>query len=229
MHLFYRKDRHGSDGPVIRPVENDVEAQEARSLLTEQIKHPSPVPFPERLIEDDHQLRATLIGAWADERLVAAAFIGPDIQDSQLAGAVAGDHAREFFIENVAMIHGIAVDIDHRHEGIGSKIKRFLTPWAADHHTCLVLSIATTDFARAMNEKTGYIVLPPQVPLVIKVIDHVTGKRFAIAFPFSPDQRRDGSWAYGIITQPAGIAFQVGEYDPAAAPQSAHDDRNPIE
>jgi GNAT superfamily N-acetyltransferase len=210
---------------VIRPVGNEVEAQEARVLLTKQIAHPSDVPFPERVVEDDDLLRPTLIGAWADDSLVGAAFIGPDIQEANSAGLVAGKHAREFFIRNVAMIHGVAVSVDHRHEGVGTQIKRYLDAWAADHHAFLVLSVATTDFARAMNEKAGHVVLPPQVTLRIQVIDHITGEGFDIGFPFRDDEGYDSSWAWGAVAQPAGFAVRIAEVDPPAAAVGGHERR----
>lgn len=193
----------------IVPTANQMQTDMVWNLLTEQIEHgwdeslPKPAPNPDDLY------RPTLIGAWAEDRLVGGAFVMPDSQDAQALVSLGADKAAQAFERSCCMIQGIAVDSEHRRENIGSEIKRHCDLWAAQHDACLVLSIPTNDAARRMNEKAGYDVLPPQVALCVEVTD---------------DDRTIACWAFHIVAQPKWVPLAVGQGTVKGT--GGHDDGN---
>ena len=169
------------------------------NLLTEQIGECRNQQLPKPLPNPDDLFRPTLIGAWAEDRLIGGAFVMPDSQDAQALVSLGADKAAQAFERSRCMIQGIAVIPKHRREGLGLKIKRYCDLWAAQHDACLVLSIPTNDAARHMNEKVGYDVLPPQVSLCIEVTDD--DNAITCCFPVDgvvPDVCR----AFHIVAQP---------------------------
>ena len=152
------------------------------NLLTEQIGECRNQQLPKPLPNPDDLFRPTLIGAWAEDRLVGGAF---------------GD-AAEFLAVRTAMVQGIAVLPECRRMGVGAEIKRHCGLWAAQHGCVLVLSVVTNDAAARMNEKAGYQVLPPLVTLVVEAVDHGRSVTF-IGLPFDRDSPACTRWAFGLV------------------------------
>lgn len=198
-----------ASGIRIIPTADQMQTDTVWDLLTEQIEHgwdkalPKPRPNPEDLF------RPTLIGAWAEDRLVGGAFVMPDSQDSQCLATTGAYEAAKAFERSCCMIQGIAVAPEHRGEGIGTQIKHAVDIWAAQHHACLVLSIPTNDQARRMNQKAGYVTLPPAVPLVVKITDH--GHATLCVFPID-DSVPGSRWAFRVVRQSADPALAVGQW-----------------
>ena len=149
----------------IVPTADQMQTDMVWNLLAEQIEHGWDESLPKPLPNPDDLYGPTLIGAWAEDRLIGGASAMPDSQDAQALVSLGADKAAQAFERSCCMIQGIAVISKHRREGLGLKIKRYCDLWAAQHDACLVLSIPTNDAARHMNEKVGYDVLPPQVAL----------------------------------------------------------------
>lgn len=218
------------DSPLrVAPIVDEVNAKRARRLLLRQIKERGDTPFPKRFRDDDGKLRATLIGAWADDRLVGAALIGPAVQVGRKIVAesepVAGVYyAAQLVSRHVAIVEGIAVRPEYRRKHVGLQIKCFCDTWAADHEACLVLSIPTNDAARGLNKKAGHIVLPSEVALVIQVVDDRLGQ---VHTPFALPRARDGRsgcWACKPLGKRAGFAIRVGQYPAVPAMSGTHDE-----
>ena len=167
---------------VVRPVKNELEAQEAVRLLADQI----PVGFSEKIpsmpVKDDGTLRPTLVGAFRDETLVGAAFFGPAEHIAAEAGALLSGRepamvvyeTTQSLIRNVAYMAGIAVLPGHRRQGIGRKIKLFCERWAANHHADVIIGGSTTNEAVALNKSMGYTILPQKVALMLQCVDTKT-------------------------------------------------------
>ncbi len=219
---------------TVRPVATDIEAQETRRLLTEQIHARIEAPMPTGPVHDDGTLRPTLIGAWRDNRLTGAALIGPAIQAARqmLAGqgtAPGTYQAAQTIMRHVAMSEAIAVHPDHRHEGIGLEIKRFCDTWAARHQAHLVLSIATTPAARALNEKAGHKTLEATVALVLQVVDQHQ-RPLHPAWAILRDQSQGLSlWTLLPLVQPQDTPLRVGQYRNEPGPGTRHPQGEPIE
>lgn len=173
----------------VAATQEDVER--ACRLLSEQIRHPSPVPFPTAPIERHDGLHAELIVARCDNAIQGAAFIGPDVQEAEYFALMSNDHARRIVIEHVAMVHAIAVDPSWRRRGIGLSLKLACDAWAADHGADLVVSVPTTQAARHLNDKAGHVVLDPGQILVLKI----QGEPRPTGFPLT-----NGSWAFALTT-----------------------------
>ena len=123
------------------------------NLLTEQIGECRNQQLPKPLPNPDDLFRPTLIGAWAEDRLVGGAFVMPDLEDSAYYAAAGHGDAAEFLAVRTAMVQGIAVSPECRRMGVGAEIKRHCGLWAAQHGCVLVLSVVTNDAAARMNEK----------------------------------------------------------------------------
>ena len=197
-------------GLRIVPTADQSQTDMVWGLLAEQIEHgwdeslPKPAPNPDDLY------RPTLIGAWAENRLVGGAFVMPDSQDAQAFTSIGADKAAQAFERSCCMIQGIAVVPEHRREGIGLKIKRRCDLWAAQHDACIVLSIPTNDAAARMNEKAGYDVLPPQVALCVEVADDDRG--IVCCLPMGGDVP-GARWAFHIVAQPQWTPLAIGQCD----------------
>lgn len=187
---------------------DQVQTDAVWDLLTEQIAHGWDESLPKPLPNPDGLYRPTLIGAWAEDRLVGGAFIMPDTQDAQNLRLMGADDAAQSFERSCCMIQGIAVSPEHRRKGIGLRLKLFCDMWTAQHDACIVLSIPTNDAARRMNEKAGYKVLPPEITLCIKIIDNGCG--ITCALPI--DDTVPGScWAFHIVAQPKWVPLAIGQ------------------
>lgn len=106
------------------------------NLLTVQIGECRNQQLPKPLPNPDDLYRPTLIGAWAEDRLIGGAFVMPDSQDAQALVSLGADKAAQAFERSCCMIQGIAVIPKHRREGLGLKIKRHCDLWAAQHDAC---------------------------------------------------------------------------------------------
>lgn len=94
------------------------------NLLTEQIGECRNQQLPKPLPNPDDLFRPTLIGAWAEDRLVGGAFVMPDLEDSAYYAAAGHGDAAEFLAVRTAMVQGIAVSPECRRMGVGAEIKR---------------------------------------------------------------------------------------------------------
>ncbi|NEG89811.1 GNAT family N-acetyltransferase [Bifidobacterium aerophilum] len=198
----------------IRPVANEIEAQEVWLLLAEQIAHPANRPRPQVIRYDDGTLRPTLIGAWSKNGLIGAAFVEPDEIAAQ-DFARFGDHdAAQIIRSHVAILEGIAVIPERRREGVGLKIKLFCDAWAAQHHAKVILGIPTNMAARRLNEKAGHTVLEANVGLVMQITDKYNTP---ISHPVAMCRTQDdgfSAWAWRILSKTTGAAIHIGEYGP---------------
>lgn len=210
----------------IVPTADQVHTDMVRDLLTEQIEYgwdkslPKPAPNPDDLY------RPTLIGAWSQDRLVGGAFVMPDSQDAQCLAVRGAYDAAEAFERCCCMIQGIAVAPERRGEGIGTRIKRAVDAWAARHNACLIPGIPTNDEACRMNQKAGYVTLPPLVPLVVKITYH--GRQTLCIFPI--DDTVPGSrWAFRPVGQSADPALAIGQWNMEGTRRGDHDGRLPVQ
>lgn len=215
---------HPTGRLVIRPVETQVEAQEVWSLLTEQIAHGWDKCFPQPGVNLDDTFRPTLIGAWTQDSLVAGAFVMPDEQTADAFMANGVQHAAQMTLRAVAVTQGIAVAPEHRREGLGLEVKRFCDAWAAQHHTCLMLSVITAHEALGLNEKTSHHVLPTDVVPVIQIHDNTTGADCLT--DLGPRDQAGGysQWSIGVIGQTHGLTVHLGQYRAAMGPPRGPDD-----
>jgi GNAT superfamily N-acetyltransferase len=199
-----------SDGTLRFTVADDqMQVDMIWNLLTEQIGECRNQQLPKPLPNPDDLFRPTLIGAWAEDRLVGGAFVMPDLEDSAYYAAAGHGDAAEFLAVRTAMVQGIAVLPECRRMGVGAEIKRHCGLWAAQHGCVLVLSIVTNDAAARMNEKAGYQVLPPLVTLVVEAVDHGRSVTF-IGLPFDSDSPACTRWAFGLVGHVDGLAVRVG-------------------
>lgn len=76
------------------------------NLLTEQIGECRNQQLPKPLPNPDDLFRPTLIGAWAEDRLVGGAFVMPDLEDSAYYAAAGHGDAAEFLAVRTAMVKG---------------------------------------------------------------------------------------------------------------------------
>lgn len=199
-----------SDGTLRFTVADDqMQVDMIWDLLAEQIGERRNQRLPKPLPNPDDLFRPTLIGAWAEDRLVGAAFVMPDLEDSTYYAATGHGNAAEFLAVRTAMVQGIAVIPEYRRMGIGARIKRYCGMWAAQHGCVLVLSIVTNEAAARMNEKAGYQVLPPLVTLVVEAVDH--GRVVAlIGLPFDRDSPASTRWAFGLVGHVDGLLVRAG-------------------
>lgn len=223
-----------NDRVEIRPVATNIEAQQARILLTQQIHAGIEAPMPTGPVHDDGTLRPTLIGAWQGNHLVGAALLGPAIQQARQMLASQGVNpdtyqAAQTILRHVAMGEAIAVHPAHRREGIGLKIKRFCDTWAADHDAHLVLSIVTNHAARALNEKAGHLVLEPHVALVLQVVDQFQRPLHPAWALLREQDQGLGLWALLPVTQPQDTPLRVGQYRNEPATGARHSQNETIE
>ena len=206
---------------VVRPVKNELEAQEAVRLLADQI----PIGFSEKVpstsVKDDGTLRPTLIGAFRDETLIGAAFIGPGEHIADQASALLFasesrtviDKATQILRRNIAYMAGIAVLPGYRRQGIGRKIKSFCELWAANNHASLIVGIATTRKAVALNKSLGYTVLPQQVSLMLQCVD-VKTREYVNQAPIALTRNTgDGMsrWVFKQLTETRRSPILVGK------------------
>lgn len=234
------KDRVAGTEVLIRPVGNELEAQEAVRLLADQI----PVGFSEKIpsmpVKDDGMLRPTLIGAFRDEALIGAAFIGPAEHIAAQAAsllfmrepATVIDETVQSLRRNVAYMAGIAVSPGYRRQGVGRRIKLFCERWAADHSADVIIGVSTTDEAVALNKGMGYTVLPQGVALVLQCVD-VKTREYVNAIPIALGRSRDNGmsrWAFKQLTETRrspvlmGQLVMVGQARPAFAKKAAGED-----
>ena len=99
-----------SDGTLRFTVADDqMQVDMIWNLLTEQIGECRNQQLPKPLPNPDDLFRPTLIGAWAEDRLVGGAFVMPDLEDSAYYAAAGHGDAAEFLAVRTAMVQGIAV------------------------------------------------------------------------------------------------------------------------
>ena len=204
-----------SDGTLrLAVADNQMQVDMIWDLLAEQIGERRNQQLPQPLPNPDDLFRPTLIGAWAEDRLVGGAFIMPDLEDSAYYAAAGQYDAAEFLAVRTAMVQGIAVIPEYRRMGVGVGLKRYCGLWAAQHGCVLVLSVVTNDAAARMNEKAGYQVLPPLVTLVVEAADHGRTVAF-IGLPFDRDAPASTRWAFGLVGHVNGLSVRVGMGDVA--------------
>ena len=156
----------------------------AKRLLTEQIKNRSNVPIPDYPITTRPGLHYELIGAWHDQRLVGAIFIGPADNYAYDRDLLANPTYRpEILSRTVASIEGLAVQPHYRRGGIGLALKNAATAWANDHGAGHIISVPTTEAARELNNKAGYYLAPRNIILVLENSEH----NLRVGFPFPAD------------------------------------------
>lgn len=227
---------------LIRPVGNELEAQEAVRLLSEEI----PVGFAEQVpppgVKDDGALGPALIGAFRDEALIGAAFVGPAEHIAAQAASLLFtreavtviDETVQSLRRNVAYMAGIAVSPGYRRQGIGRRIKLFCERWVADHHAGVIIGVSTTDEAVALNKSMGYTVLPQDVALVLQCVD-VKTREYVNAIPIALGRSRDNGmsrWAFKQLTETrrspvlVGQLVMVGQARPAFAKKAAGEDES---
>lgn len=196
--------------PVGGPVRDEAEAQEVWSLLTEEIKHRWNGSLPDPLVEDDGTLGPTLIGLWAEDRLIGGAFVRPAVEEAAAFAAHGWKDAAQVVRERVCVTETIAVRGECRDKGLGLQIKRYCDAWAREHHALLMLSIPTNDGARRLNEKAGHTVLGTDVSMVLQLTydgEPVTG-----GVTFHREQTEGYSaWAFKVLTETQGVALRVGQ------------------
>ena len=209
--------------PVGGPVRDEAEAQEVWSLLAEEIEHRWNGSLPDPLVEDDGTLRPTLIGLWAEDRLIGGAFVRPAVEEAAFFGDSGWEDATQVVRERVCMTEAIAVRADCRGKGLGLQIKRYCDAWAREHHAPLMLSIPTNEGARRLNEKTGHTVLDTDVCMVLQLT--YDGKPLTAAVPFYREQTEGYSaWAFKVLAETHGVALRVGQ-----CPHSTIEHGNPTE
>ena len=178
-------------------------------LLAEQIGERRNQQLPKPLPNPDDLFRPTLIGAWAEDRLVGGTCVMPDLEDSAYHATVGQHDAAEFLAVRTAMIQGIAVIPERRRMGVGVGLKRHCGLWAAQHGCVLVLSVVTNEAAARMNEKAGYQVLPPLVTLVVEAVDHSRTVAF-IGLPFDCESPACTRWTFGLVGHVDGLSVRIG-------------------
>ena len=209
--------------PVGGPVRDEAEAQEVWSLLAEEIEHRWNGSLPDPLVEDDGALRPTLIGLWAEDRLIGGAFVRPAVEEATAFATHGWKDAAQVIRERVCITEAIAVRGECRGKGIGLQIKRYCDAWAREHHAPLMLSIPTNEGARRLNEKTGHTVLDTDVCMVLQLT--YDGKPLTAAVPFYREQTEGYSaWAFKVLAETHGVALRVGQ-----CPHSTIEHGNPTE
>ena len=196
--------------PVGGPVRDEAEAQEVWTLLAEEIEHRWNGSLPDSLAEDDGALRPTLIGLWAEDRLIGGAFVRPAVEEASFFGDSEWENAAQVVRERVCVTEAIAVREDCRGKGIGTQIKGYCDSWARDHHALLMLSIPTNDGARRLNEKTGHTVLDTDVSMVLQLT--CDGEPLTGGVTFHREQTEGYSaWAFKVLAETQGVALRVGQ------------------
>ena len=208
--------------PVGGPVRDEAEAQEVWSLLAEEIEHRWNGSLPDALVEDDGTLRPTLIGLWAEDRLIGGAFVRPAIEEAAGFATNGWEDAAQVVRERVCMTEAIAVRKECRGKGLGLRIKRYCDAWAREHHALPMLSIPTNEGARRLNEKAGHTVLGTDVCMVLQFTrdgEPVTG-----GVTFHREQAEGYSaWAFKVLAKTHGAAMRVGQCPYPAVEASTED------
>ncbi|WP_043564769.1 GNAT family N-acetyltransferase [Actinomyces israelii] len=213
--LLHRPTSRGqATGLNIRPAATKEEVQAIHTLITEQVPYPSFVPLPETLPDRNNHLHRELVGAWRDSHLVGAAFIGPAEQEADHPARLGLHDDAKTILDNVAMIHDLAVEPAHRRQGIALALKHWLATWARDHGTHLILSVPMNQASRDLNEAAHYIVLPPNITLVIQI----KANRRTYAFP----SNEGTTWALHLLTDTPNAPIRVGVHPPAPNPRPGH-------
>ncbi|MCI5826147.1 MAG: GNAT family N-acetyltransferase [Arcanobacterium sp.] len=180
---------------------NDYET--ARRLLTEQISEPSNIPFPQFPIQTSNIFASELIGAWDKKQLIGAIFITNGIQyGSDPTILETYGHNVQRLTDSITVIQGLAIQPQYRRHGIGAKLKNTATLLAHKRGTRVIIAIPTTNAARELNKKSGYILYPPGVFLMINTQE--TGECFA--FGIDPAS----TWSVYPITQPGQATLSIG-------------------
>ena|GEM_PF-463652 len=196
--------------PVGGPVRDEAEAQEVWSLLAEEIEHRWNGSLPDSLAEDDGALRPTLIGLWAEDRLIGGAFVRPAVEEATAFATHGWKDAAQVIRERVCITEAIAVRGECRGKGIGLQIKRYCDAWAREHHAPLMLSIPTNEGARRLNEKAGHTVLDTDVSMVLQLT--CDGEPLTGGVTFHREQTEGYSaWAFKVLAETQGVALRVGQ------------------
>ncbi len=210
-NLFHAPSKGGPhDPPAVRfeVADNQMKVDMIWDLLAEQIGERRNQRIPKPRPNPDDLFRPTLIGAWAEERLVGGAFVMPDLEDAAYYSSLGYHDTAQFLSVRTTLIQGIAVIPECRNMGIGTRIKRQCGLWSKQHGGILVLSIVTNDAAARMNKKAGYHVLPPLVTLVVQAV--YQGRTVAnIGLPFDDSQPRS-RWAWGLAGRVDGLTVRIG-------------------
>ena len=206
--------RTGATGLDIRPAATQEEVQAIRTLLTEQVPYPNFVPLPETIPNRHNHLHRELIGAWRDSHLIGAAFIGPAEQEADHPKRLGLHDDAKTILQNVAMTHDIAVEPTHRRTGTALAVKHHLNTWAHDHGAHLVLAVPMNQASRNLNEAADYILLPPDITLVIQI---KTNRR-TYAYPTNEGT----TWALHLLTDTPDTPIRVGVHPPMTNPRPGH-------
>lgn len=201
--------RPGAGDLDIRPAATEEEVQAIRSLVTQQIPDPGSVALPEALPHRHHGLHRELVGAWRHGDLVGAAFVGPSEQEADGFTRGGLHHDAETVLDNVAMLHDVAVEPAHRRTGVALALKHWVSAWAADHGAHLVISVPTTQEARDLNQAAGHRLLPPGVTLVMQVKTNGHTCR-------CPSEEGT-TWSLRRLTEASRCPLLVGAEQPLAA------------
>ena len=198
--------RTGTTELDIRPAATQEEVQAIHTLLTEQVPYPNFVPLPEVLPNRHNHLHRELIGAWRDSHLIGAAFIGPAEQEADHPKRLGLHDDAKTILQNVAMTHDIAVEPTHRRTGTALAVKHHLNTWAHDHGAHLVLAVPMNQASRNLNEAADYILLPPDITLIMQIKAHAS----AHGFP----AKEGTTWALRILDQATDPPIRVGVHQP---------------
>lgn len=208
--------RPGRKDLDIRPAATEEEVQAIRTLITGQIPEPGYIPLPKTIPSRHNHLHRELIGAWSNSDLIGAAFIGPDEQEAEGLKRHGFNDDAHAILDNIAMIHNLAVEPTHRRTGVATALKHWLHTWARDHGAHLVISIPTTQAARNLNKATGYILQPSGITLIMQI--KTNGRSTKL-----PADKHT-TWAFHVLTDTTRLPISIGIYQPLAATSWASHD-----
>ena len=152
----------------VGPTATESDHQLAITLLTEQIIEPSDVAFPPLGGDLDHRNQGTILGAWDNDDLVAAAFVGPDVQSAGDAFMNGRPDYAGAFRQRIAVVHGIATDPERRQEGAARTLLSAIDTLATQQEYDVLIAVPTSNEAEQFFTQCGYLLFEDSVALMLQ-------------------------------------------------------------
>ncbi|AGG66175.1 GNAT family N-acetyltransferase [Corynebacterium callunae] len=158
---------------MIKHATSKKECRDIRLLFTSEMSPEWELPELPRKPAQFEEL-GTLLGAWEDNRLVGAAFISPASTEANaiydnLSG-IDDDLARDSYTwlrEKVVFIELIATVAQYRRRGIAHRLLSKIQSIAADEGREIIIAVAGNNDSRKLFAHADYIILQPNVGLVL--------------------------------------------------------------
>nr|WP_162933264.1 GNAT family N-acetyltransferase [Corynebacterium lactis] len=199
LFSFFRRTRPAF---TVEIVNSDADYQAALQLLSEHIDEPTNVPFPPLGGDLNYLGQGVIVGAWDEADLVAAAFVGPDVQTAADAVQFGRPEYETVFRRRIAVVHGIATRPESRHKGAATAVLNWIASLATEEEYDVLLSVPTTTQSQQLFAKCGYCVFDTDVALMLQPKESDS----PIAIP-----NFDFRWAVGFLTEADRAHIRVGQ------------------